>query len=355
MRTRALNEPPRRLIDRRTLVAGGLCASGLALSGAADFSRAAAAASYGTASVRLGWVPNVEFAGEYIADHGGFFTQEGFAASKLLPGGPSATPVEADLLQNKCLVGISAPDITAAAVAEGGALRIIGAQYQKNAFCIMSLASKPLLGPKDMVGKKIGVAASNQTPWAVLLAANNLDPASVKAVPVQFDPAPLVAGEVDGWVAYVTNEPNVLKVKGVDTATFLFADHGYPLVSNTYTVRASSLQTERDALKAFLRAEIRGWQASLKDPASGAKLAVDTYGRTLGLDLAEQTLQSRSQNALVATSATAKNGLFTMTPDFVAENVAVLKASGLDVSADQLFDMSLIAEVYASDPSLIQG
>ena len=57
----------------------------------------------------------------------------------------------------------------------------------------------------------------------------------------------------------------------------------------------------------------------------------------------------------MATPATAKTGLFTMAPDFVAENVAVLKASGLDVSADQLFDMSLIAEVYASDPSLIQG
>ena len=144
----------------------------MALAGAAGLGRAGAtgAAKHGVGSLRLGWVPNVEFAGEYVADQGGYYQQEGFAAFKLLPGGPSATPVEADLLQNKCLVGISAPDITAAAVTEGGAVRIIGAQYQKNAFCIMSLASKPIREPKDMVGKKIGVSASNQTPWNVLLA-----------------------------------------------------------------------------------------------------------------------------------------------------------------------------------------
>lgn len=340
-------------LDRRRFLLSGL--GGFALAGTAGIPRAAEAApaKYGVATVRLCWINNVEFAGEFIADQRGYYAQEGFTASKLLSGGPSATPIEADLLQNKCLLGLSAPDITASAIAEGGELRTIGATYQKNAFCIMSLASKPILEPKQMVGKKIGVQATNQPAWNVLLGVNGIDPGSVQAVPVQFDPAPLAAGEVDGWIAFVTNEPNTLKVKGIDTVNFLFADHGYPLVNNTFVVRASSLTEEREAVKAVMRAEIRGWRDAIRDPAAGAKLAVETYGKSLGLDVAEQTLQSRSQNALITGPMTATAGLFTVAPDLVEKNVAALKLSGVDVKAEQLFDGSILAEIYKEDPSLL--
>ena len=88
-----------------------------------------------------------------------------------------------------------------------------------------------------MIGKKIGVQATNEAVWNAFLKANNIDPAKITKVPVQFDPTPLVAKEVDGWFSFVTNEPNLLKTKGVDTAVILLADYDYPLVSETYVVR----------------------------------------------------------------------------------------------------------------------
>ena len=51
-------------------------------------------------------------------------------------------------------------------------------------------------------------------------------------------------------------------------------------------------------VKAFLKAEIKGWKDNLADPALGATLAVNTYGKGLGLTIAEQTLESKSQNEL---------------------------------------------------------
>ena len=41
---------------------------------------------------------------------------------------------------------------------------------------------------------------------------------------------PLAQKQVDGWLSYVTNEPNLLKVKGVATHTFLFNDYNAPRV-----------------------------------------------------------------------------------------------------------------------------
>ena len=148
-----------------------------------------------------------------------------------------------------------------------------------------------------MKGKKIGVQATNEAVWNAFLKANAIDPSSITKVPVQFDPSPLVAGTVDGWFSFVTNEPNLLKTQGVETKTFLLADYKYPLVSETYVVKKDSLTSKRDEIKAMLVADIKGWQQNLKDPTIGAKLAANVYGKDQKLTVEEQTLESTSENA----------------------------------------------------------
>ena len=49
-------------------------------------------------------------------------------------------------------------------------------------------------------------------------------------------------------------------------------------------------------LKAFLKAEIQGWNDAVADPAASAALAVDDYGKDQDLDLAEQTSEATAQN-----------------------------------------------------------
>jgi ABC-type nitrate/sulfonate/bicarbonate transport system substrate-binding protein len=112
-------------------------------------------------------------------------------------------------------------------------------------------------------------------------------------VPVQFDPTPLTTGVVDGWLGYITNQPIVLRLKGFKVDTFLFADQGYPLAGDVYVVSDTTIREHRDAVKAFVRAEIRGWKKALADPALGAALAVEKYGKNLGLNVAEQTLEPK--------------------------------------------------------------
>ena len=236
---------------------------------------------------------------------------------------------------------------------KGGKLKIIGAQYQKNPFAIMSMSKTPIKTAKDMIGKKIGVQATNEAIWAAFLKANKIDPKSITKVPVQFDPLPLTTGTVDGWMSFVTNEPNALKLKGFDTTHFLFADQNYPLVSETYVVADKTIKERRPALKAFLRAEIKGWKDNIADPAAGAKLAAEVYGKGLGLTVEEQTLESKDENALIHTDETKKNGLFTMTPELIAANISTLELAGHKVTADQIFDLSILAEVYKEDPSLV--
>lgn len=310
-----------------------------------------APASYGSASLQLSWILNEEFSGEYIADTRGYYTKQGFSSVSLTPGGPNVTQ-DAVVASGKAFIGISAPDITSAAILQGADLVIVGAQYQKNPFAVMSMAKTPIHTPQEMIGKKIGVQSTNEAVWKSFLKANNIDPGKVTEVPVQFDPTPLTVGTVDGWFSFVTNEPNLLKVKGFDTVTFLLNDHNYPLVSESYMVQRSALTTGRAKLKAFLRAEIMGWHDSIADPVAGPHLAVTKYGKNLGLDEVEQTLESKAQNDLILTPDTMTNGIFTITADEIAKSISTLALGGITIDPKKLFDTSVIDEIYQENPEL---
>ncbi len=83
-------------------------------------------------------------------------------------------------------------------------------------------------------------------------------------------------------------------------------------------------------------------------------LAVNRYGRSLGLDLASEKLQLRTENTLIVSADTATHGLLMLKPELIERNVKVLRDLGNDVRAADLFDMSLLEEIYRDDPSLIR-
>jgi ABC-type nitrate/sulfonate/bicarbonate transport system substrate-binding protein len=307
---------------------------------------------FGSVAVQLSWIKNIEFAGEYFALEKGYYKEAGFSHVDLVSGGAAGTGVEAGLDTGKIWIGMSAPQLTAPAVLNGLPAKIVGATYQKNPFCIVSSAAKPINTPQDMVGRKIGVQDSNQLVFGALLDANGIDLKSITVVPAQFDPSPLANGEVDGWVSYVTNEPITLASKGFKNHAMLFADFNLPLVGESFTVKQETIDNERDKLKAFLIAEIKGWRDAIANPAESARLAAAVYGKDQHLDVAEQTQEATAQIGLVVSNDTKANGLFTMTENLVDENIAALKAAKLDVAAGDLFDLSIIDEIYKEHPDL---
>jgi ABC-type nitrate/sulfonate/bicarbonate transport system substrate-binding protein len=323
--------------------------AGSATSAAAGSATTAAAGSLGTLNFVGPWVPDVETAGEYIADEKGFWKQQGFASVNVIPSGPTAPPQETMVQTGKGLVAITSLDSTAAAIQKGFGITVIGIQYQKNPFCIMSAASKPINTPNDMIGKKIGVQSPNESVWAAFLKANNIDPSKVDKVTVGFDPTPLTQGTVDGWFSFITNEPILLKVgHNFDTVTFLLNDFNYPEGGNAYIVTTDSLKSARNKVKAAMIGDILGWKESLVNPDESAQLAVQ---KGQGLTQEEQVLQSKAQNKLIVNADVQSHGLFYATPDFQAANIKTLGLGGTTVTASQLFDMSVLDEIY-QDASL---
>lgn len=327
-----------------TLVAGPIIAA------CGSSSSSDSGSSSGEMAYQLSWIKNFQFAGEYIADSEKYYEEAGLKVD-LLAGGPSIA-VDAVAESGKALVTQSSPDFTANAVAAGADLKIIGASYQRSPFSIISMKN-PIRTPADLAGKKIGIQAVNQVAWDAFLKINNIDPSTITQVPVQHDLTPLVSGEVDGFWGYSNDDAVQLREQGNDITVMMLADFGYSLPTGTYTVRADTLTDpdKRAKVVAFMKADIRGWQDAIANPEQGAKLAVDVYGKDNGLDLAGQTASCVASNDLMVTDETRANGLFTMSQALRDESLKTLAAGGISANED-LFDMSILDEIYSTGPTL---
>jgi ABC-type nitrate/sulfonate/bicarbonate transport system substrate-binding protein len=344
-------------LSRRTLLRGGasVAAAGAfsaflaACSSSSSTTTAPAAkksaASLGSISLQLGWLAGAGYSGSFIADSRGYYSEQGVKVT-ILPGGPSVSGMPL-LISNKVQIAISDPETVSSAIAQGGDVKIIGAGYQINPACIMSLASKPITKPADLKGKTIGVGASDDAEWAAFLKVNNIDKSELTTVPAGFDTSPLAAGQWDGYLAFLNNEVPQFAAKDIKTAVLRFADYGMPSFNDVYVVTSASLNdaTARKQLVAFMAGEIEGWNASLTDPKLGAELVVNVYGKSNGYTLNGETLAAKATNVMSVSADTKAHGLLYMSPAGIDGTIKTLSLSGVKASKS-MFDTSILEAAY---------
>ncbi len=318
----------------------GLLGTGAAAVGAAALGLPARANT--AVAIQLAWLHSVQFGGSYIAQSKGYWAEAGLDV-RLDPGGPNA-PVEPSVVSGQALIGLSAADYTAAAVANGAPFRIIGVAMQKNPFVIASLPGNPVNTPADLIGKKIGMALTNTVVLQALCTLNGLDMAGIEIVPTQYDAAPLVNGEVDCIMCWQTDLPVAMAMQGVENQTMLLADYGYVLHSQTYIATIDSLANRRAEVVALMKGEVRGWIDVKADPKAAAALTVEMFP-DLGLDLAQQEAQIARQLPLMFSDLTDAEGFGAWTDATVAANVETLGLLGRTVMPD-LWDRSILDEVH---------
>src|SRR5438105_12436798 len=343
----AIDRLSRRSVLRGMAVsAGALTLGGLLTSPVARAAGGAAAAQ--SLNVQLLWIKNVEFGGYWIADDQGMYASAGVAPN-FLAGGPDVI-VENVVAGGGADVGITGGfGFITDANAAGSDFVVVGSTYQTAPSGLVSLASNPVRTPQDLVGKKVGAQQGARNIIDAIFAINGLPAGQYTFVPVGFDPAPLVEGACDVYTCFITNQPLTLKDQGVDYVTVTYSALGFPDYADVLYAKRSFIANNRDALIAFLRGSIRGWQANIQDPSTAVQLAVNKYGADLALDAHQQAAENDAQIPLVQSDLTRAKGLFWMDPDFIAGPLyAALQASGRTNLPDvnQLVDLSLLTDAF---------
>jgi len=257
--------------------------------------RALLAADRTKLRVKLNWIPNSQYAGEWLAADGGYFEKEGLDVT-FDAGGPNTPQAVVAVSGGSSDIGYSGWFPFLDALVQGNPMVAIAASEPKSPLGILSLARKPILKPADLVKSKILIQGANQRAAVEATLSLNGLPNDYVAVPAGFSPEPLLAGQGDGYTGFSTNEVVAVEKTGLklgkDFFFVSFDDLGYKSYGAVLFCTRTFLTNNRPAVVGYVRAIIQGWRKNDERPEEGARLAVERFGRDYGLDLAQERVMN---------------------------------------------------------------
>jgi NitT/TauT family transport system substrate-binding protein len=144
--------------------------------------------------------------------------------------------------------------------------------YDAAPFSLLTLKKNNVRKPKDLEGKTLGAPAGDAT-WTnfpILAKLNNIDIAKIKVENVGFPiREPMLAqGKVDAVTAFVSNATGVV-AQGVpesEVDVLMYSAFGVDLYGSAVIVNPDFLKAQPKAVAGFVRALIKGFQDSARDP-----------------------------------------------------------------------------------------
>ena len=198
---------------------------------------------------------NLPFVAAYVAQANGYFAEQGLSVEITHATGQGEQLKL--LLQGSVDVTTDSADEVLAHRSEGlpvAAMAVLG-QRDQRAFAV--LASSPIQTPHDWEGRTVGYKVEPSPDYLALLAATGVDRSRLQEVPVGFDPRLLVAGKVDIYPVFESNEPDTLNRLGAPVRLFRPGDYGVPGLGLAYVTSQQLVERDPDRLARFLKATLR--------------------------------------------------------------------------------------------------
>lgn len=145
--------------------------------------------------------------------------------------------------------------------------------YDSSPLSVLTLKSKGIARPADLVGRTIGAPDldTGRQIFPVFAKANGIDLSKVtlKPVDIRLREPLLVKGEVEAITGFVTSARfNLIGigVKPEDVVVLRYADFGVDLYSNAIIVTPAYAEKSPEVIRGFIRATIKAQNESLRDP-----------------------------------------------------------------------------------------
>ncbi len=226
-------------------------------------SNAIAQSSKDSIRLHLKWWHQFQFAGYYAADLKGFYKQAGLNV-KIIPADKNHPPVQA-VTQGNAEFGVTGSDIIVDH-ARGEKLVVLGAIFQHSPYAIISLRSKNINIPSDLIGKRI--MASKDQGWVQLQALflkEGIPLDSLKVVRHTWSNDDLVDGYADAMTGYVSVEPHQLEKKGQDLNIMLPVNYGIDFYGDVLFTTKKIGEKSPKMVDKFRQASFKGWEYALNN------------------------------------------------------------------------------------------
>ncbi len=215
-------------------------------------------------SIILQWLPQAQFAGFYMAEEKGFYTDEGVSLT-MVQGGP-------DIIASEWLE-TGKVDFATMFLSTGLLKRAtipiinIGQLVQNSALMLITKADSGMTSPKDLDGKKVGLWANEfQIQPRALFKHLGI---SVTVVPQSSSLDLFLRGGVQAATGMWYNEYNLLFSYGLDYTDlrpFLFRDTELNFPEDGIYTLETTANEKPELCRAVVAATVRGWKYAFEHP-----------------------------------------------------------------------------------------
>jgi NitT/TauT family transport system substrate-binding protein len=218
---------------------------------------------------QLSFIPNVQHAGFLLAAEQGFYEDEGLQV-EIVPAGPNVDQAAAIGDGTVSLGQVDYGQILRARAA-GVPIVSIAQTYKDTFIRFYTTKDSGIDTIEEWAGKTIGQQQVGDDPESTaMLASVGLGLDDVEVVQQDFGVEDFLAEKVDVGTGVVFFHPAAFNGQTDlawpdDFNIFVPEEHGATIATQTVATTEEMIQSDPAALRCFLRASIRGWQATFED------------------------------------------------------------------------------------------
>ena len=298
----------------------------------------------------LDWIPGSVHAPFFIALYKGYYKTEGLDVA--IERGKGSAELVRQLASGVYDMGY--PDISVVTDFNSKnpdkAFPVLMMGYEQAPAAIVFLKSSGITTPKQLEGRKLGSAANDATfkLFPIFAQHTGIDASKVtiQYIEPKLREVLLAKHEVDAIPGQIFNAILELKAKGVkeeNVGSFLYRDYGLDLYGNGVAASRVFLKDNPDAVKAFVRATIRGFQDLARDPNLALEMTLK-FEPLLNADIERDRLKLAS-NCCIITPNVLKQGFGGVDDARLKRGIALItQGYGLprEPGAQEVFDPAFL-------------
>ena len=226
-------------------------------------------------TLQLKWKHQFQFAGYYAAIKQGFFEEEGFDVTiNEVDFSRSTSEI---VLSGDAEFGISDSSLVLSRL-KGNPVVIVAAIYQHSPLVLLTLKSSHILSPIELKGKRVMYQKNiDDAVLTAMFTELNLKDNDHTHVAHTFQDDALVSGNVDAMSAYITDQPFYFRKNNIDINIISPSSYGIDFYGDMLFVTEDYLNNNKEKIKAFRRASIKGWKYALNNPLETVDWIVANY------------------------------------------------------------------------------
>ena len=211
-------------------------------------------------TLHLKWMHAFQFAGYYAAKELGYYREEGLdvtinqasiehqAVETVIAGGAEYGVWGCEVLNERL---------------SGKPFVVLAVIFQHSPYIVLSRKDAGIRAPSDLIGRKVMVDLRAGVQFLAMLTHEGVSPDDVEMVPHTWCIEDIINGRVDASLGYVIDQPNQMRLQGVEPFVMRPIDYGIDFYGDCLFTTEAEIERHPERVAAFRRASLKGWEYAM--------------------------------------------------------------------------------------------